>query len=213
MFVYELSGSGFESRCSHINASFACISDAVVSPKKKLTAAHFMTSDEAGSERINTSSNNVKNLDSDGNIQMDRLGRDTNEISNETPVRSQARDLQNLDDSELTQAFDSPFINSSEATSASSLYLSPEARAILESTPELMKTHSRLGDTPMSALVSTVIPSLDMQNAQKQQKLDASLHSELQYLENNENGGEIEHKGLKEFDLLLKENKGLIDVR
>ena len=193
--------------------SFACISDAAVSPKKKLAAAHLMASNEAGSDRIDTSCNNVKNLDSDINIPMDRLGHDTNEISNETTVCSQARDLQNLNVSEMTQAFDSPFIDSSEATSASSLYLSPEARTILESTPELMKTHSRLADTPMSALVSTVIPSLDIQNAQKQQKLDASLYSELQYLENNENGGEIEHKGLKEFDLLLKENKGLIDVR
>lgn len=172
-----------------------------------------MASNEAGSDRIDTSCNNVKNLDSDINIPMDRLGHDTNEISNETTVCSQARDLQNLNVSEMTQAFDSPFIDSSEATSASSLYLSPEARAILESTPELMKTHSRLADTPMLALVSIVIPSLDIQNAQKQQKLDASLYSELQYLENNENGGEIEHKGLKEFDLLLKENKGLIDVR
>ena len=172
-----------------------------------------MAFNEDGSERINTSSNNVEKLDSDRNIPMDRLGHDANETSNETPDCSQARNLQNLDDSELTQAFHSPSIDSSEATSASSLYLSPEARAILESTPELTKTHSRLRDTPMSGLVSTVIPSLDIQNAQKQQKLDASLYSELQYLESNENGGEIEHKGLKEFDLLLKENKGLIDVR
>lgn len=84
------------------------------------------------------------------------------------------------------------------------LFISPEAKAILESTPELVKTESKL----------TELPKLDINTAQKVNQHNVSLFAEMQQLDSPKADHEIgDQRGLKEFDMLLSENKELMDVR
>lgn len=138
---------------------------------------------------------------------MEQLDIQPSEKHLSSDTLSQARDLQ-LDNIENKH-------NTTEGQEAS-LFLSPEAQAILQSTPELMKTHSRLQGTVLSTTSDD--PTLDAQHALKQQQHDLSLYAEMYTLDSDGNQGysdigNVEQKGLKEFDHLLKENKDLLDVR
>ena len=76
------------------------------------------------------------------------------------------------------------------------LFMSPEAQAILESTPELIQSESKL--------------ELDIGEAQKVNQHNLSLFTEI---EQQEDALTVEQQSIKEFDRLLVENKELIDLR
>ncbi|XP_057314682.1 C-Jun-amino-terminal kinase-interacting protein 3-like isoform X1 [Hydractinia symbiolongicarpus] len=96
----------------------------------------------------------------------------------------------------------------------SEIYLSPEAKAILHSTPELMKTESRINTVEFQET-----PTIDIQQAQKVQQNNVSLFAELESevvtpsdMETNEMQL-VGQQGLREFNLLLDENKELTVIR
>ena len=74
--------------------------------------------------------------------------------------------------------------------------MSPEAQAILDSTPELVQSESSL--------------ELNINEAQKVNKQNVSLFAEMQQ---QEDALTVEQQSIKEFDRLLVENKELIDLR
>lgn len=124
-------------------------------------------------------------------------------------LRSNSREFLDHLDTEASQA-ESLKITSSEKegveftedsdsfkrTSKNHLFMSPEAKAILESTPELSQSESKL--------------ELDISAAQQTSKQDLSLFSEMQQ---EEDALTVEQQSVKEFDRLLSENKELIDLR
>lgn len=101
-----------------------------------------------------------------------------------------------------------------DANDESEIYLSPEAKAILQSTPELMKTESRINTFEFQET-----PTIDIQQARKVQQNNVSLFAELESevvtpsdIETNEMQL-VGQQGLREFDLLLEENKELTVIR
>ena len=76
------------------------------------------------------------------------------------------------------------------------MFMSPEAQAILDSTPELVQSESSL--------------ELNINEAQKVNKQNVSLFAEMQQ---QEDALTVEQQSIKEFDRLLVENKELIDLR
>ncbi|XP_066930555.1 C-Jun-amino-terminal kinase-interacting protein 4-like [Clytia hemisphaerica] len=87
----------------------------------------------------------------------------------------------------------------SEKTDSSSMFISPEAKAILDATPELSQVESEYQT-----------PTIDIRSAQKLNQQNISLLAEM---EQYDDALTVEQQGLKEFDRLLVENKDLIDVR
>jgi len=88
--------------------------------------------------------------------------------------------------------------------------MSPEAQAILESTPELIKTESKLAELEIGES-----PRIDIKSAQKINQHNLSLFAEMEQLDTStlDNTMTVEQRGLKEFDILLSENKDLVDLR
>lgn len=87
-------------------------------------------------------------------------------------------------------------------------YLSPEAIAILQSTPELA------GHTPFDVEASLTI--VDSKNSQNDISLLAelqSLHTDAINSSDNNDALLSDQKGFKEIDMVLNENKELVEVR
>lgn len=104
---------------------------------------------------------------------------------------------------------DSLDIDVSVSSEKSNMYISAEAKAILDSTPELVTTQSRLSELDISET-----PNLDIRSAQKVQQHNVSLFAEMEALDTpKEEDLIMEQRGLKEFDRLLTANKDLIDLR
>lgn len=76
------------------------------------------------------------------------------------------------------------------------MFMSPEAQAILDSTPELVLSESSL--------------ELNISEAQKVNQQNVSLFAEMQQ---QDDALTAEQQSIKEFDRLLVENKELIDLR
>ena len=105
---------------------------------------------------------------------------------------------------ETLELIDNDVNETSEKTNTAQMFMSPEAKAILESTPELVKSESKLTE-----LDEYQTPMLDISSAQKVNQHNVSLFAEMQQLDSSN----LEMGGLKEFDILLSENKELMDVR
>ena len=100
-------------------------------------------------------------------------------------------------------------INNSHAFMTPEMQLSPGAIAILQSTPELNRTESRLDD---ESIYET--PKINIMSAQKyrEKSLDSEIgsgpkSSDIFELMN------VDQSSWKEMDHLLSENKDLIDIR
>jgi len=122
------------------------------------------------------------------------------------PEHSQAEQL-NITPSEQEKI---EFANSVEKSRNAHLFMSPEAQAILESTPELIKTESKLAELEIGES-----PRIDIKSAQKINQHNLSLFAEMEQLDTStlDNTMTVEQRGLKEFDILLSENKDLVDLR
>lgn len=98
---------------------------------------------------------------------------------------------------------------SSQSSDIPQQYMSAEAKAILDSTPELIQSQSMLSELDICET-----PSIDVQTAQKVQQQNVSLFAEMEAIDvPKDDNLIIEQRGLQEFDRLLTENRDLMDVR
>ena len=142
-----------------------------------------------------------KRLHPDG-LPMDILRTNSNVVDNEENETNRTI----LVDSQLNILGENVLNNVSHSTP--SKYLSPEAIAILQSTPELTNVSYNIeGNTTAS---------IDIKSSQN----DISLLAELQSLHHNSSLNvdnmetlPVDQKGFKEIDMVLTENKELIEVR
>ena len=116
-------------------------------------------------------------------------------------------DVENLDVLSLTEAEQSMIAadsDSSYQTVGEATFFSAEARAILESTPELAKNLPMIYSQDISE-ISRSLPNNE----------NLSLFAEFQSLQQptDDPGLNVDDVGQKEFDLVLTENEQLIDVR